>query len=289
MGVDLITNRREFEVRKLIIAAYKRIRKRFRWELEHEFLDSDGKTVMVSKNDEVKRKAAAWYAVCYQDLRYGQPYTFAWVAYDYICEIASRIKTSPVLETKAIIATAHSDSSLSNSPASSLLPASSSSLSSSSSPEILGTDKERRSPGVVGNNSTQSKGLSQGLVDLLGDETGIARTGSLTQAEVQMLDMEQERARAAREALGGTNYLERQQPLLLHEIKLATNARRTRVFERVEYPMPLQEASTLPTFSSLWSPSRRESRAAISDEKEGFLTVGPDVDDELLRRALNFA
>ncbi|KAF9959907.1 hypothetical protein BGZ65_012983 [Modicella reniformis] len=101
MGVEIITNKREHDVRKVITSAYAAIKRKFRTDLEKEFYTPETKIVSLSDRPLVEMKAAAWYAVCYQDLEPGQPYTFAWIAWDYICDIASRIRVIQILEEAA--------------------------------------------------------------------------------------------------------------------------------------------------------------------------------------------
>ncbi|KAF8976911.1 hypothetical protein BGZ46_007836, partial [Entomortierella lignicola] len=92
MGADIITNKREHDVRKSIISAYSIIKRRFRVEFEEEFYSADSRTISPNMQQFVERKAAAWYAVCYQNWQPGQPYTFAWVVWKHICGIASRVQ-----------------------------------------------------------------------------------------------------------------------------------------------------------------------------------------------------
>ncbi|KAF9902274.1 hypothetical protein EC991_005069 [Linnemannia zychae] len=96
MGVDIITNKREFEIRRSIVRAFTAIKNRFRLELEQEFYAPDAKVVPLSNVPLLEKKAAAWYAVCYQNLQPGQPYTFCWIAWDILCRIASRVQ-GPIL------------------------------------------------------------------------------------------------------------------------------------------------------------------------------------------------
>ncbi|KAF9133051.1 hypothetical protein BGW39_010741 [Mortierella sp. 14UC] len=92
MGVDIITNKREYEIRRSIIRAFTTIKNRFRVELEQEFYAPDAKVVPPSNSPLLEKKAAAWYAVCYQNLQPGQPYTFCWIAWDILCRIANRVR-----------------------------------------------------------------------------------------------------------------------------------------------------------------------------------------------------
>ncbi|KAF9930039.1 hypothetical protein FBU30_000952 [Linnemannia zychae] len=94
MGVDIITNKREYEIRRSIVRAFGIIRARFRLELEQEFYAPDSKVVPPSNVPHLERKAAAWYAACYQDLQPGQPYTFCWIGWDILCRIAGRVKSN---------------------------------------------------------------------------------------------------------------------------------------------------------------------------------------------------
>jgi hypothetical protein len=96
-GVDIITNKREYEIRRSIIRGFTTIRTRFRLELEQEFYAPDAKVVPPSNIPLLERKAAAWYAVCYRNLQPGQPYTFCWIAWDILCRIASRVR-GPMLD-----------------------------------------------------------------------------------------------------------------------------------------------------------------------------------------------
>lgn len=96
-GVDIITNKREYEIRRSIIRGFTTIRNRFRLELEQEFFAPDAKVVPPSNIPFLERKAAAWYAVCYQNLQPGQTYTFCWIAWDILCRIASRVR-GPMLD-----------------------------------------------------------------------------------------------------------------------------------------------------------------------------------------------
>ena len=102
MGVDLLTNKRVFEIRRSIVRAFTTIKTRFRLELEREFYAPDTKVVPSSSIPFLERKAAAWYAVCYQDSQPGEPYTFCWIAWDILCKIANRVR-GPMLE-KALAA-----------------------------------------------------------------------------------------------------------------------------------------------------------------------------------------
>lgn len=90
MGVDIMTTKREHDIRLAVVNAYSHIRRRYRTELEQEFYGFEGRIVSPDKRPSLEMKAAAWYAVCYQDLQPGQPYTFAWIAWDILCKIASR-------------------------------------------------------------------------------------------------------------------------------------------------------------------------------------------------------
>ncbi|KAG0375659.1 hypothetical protein BGX24_008794 [Mortierella sp. AD032] len=92
MGVDIITNKREYDLRRSIIRAFTAIRTRFRLELEQEFYATDAKVVPPTNIPFLEKKAAAWYAVCYQNLQPGQPYTFCWIAWDVLCRIASQVR-----------------------------------------------------------------------------------------------------------------------------------------------------------------------------------------------------
>ncbi|KFH66584.1 hypothetical protein MVEG_07109 [Podila verticillata NRRL 6337] len=91
MGVDIMTTKREHDIRLAVVNAYSHIRRRYRTELEQEFYGFEGRIVPPDKRPFLEMKAAAWYAVCYQDFQSGQqPYTFAWIAWDILCKIASR-------------------------------------------------------------------------------------------------------------------------------------------------------------------------------------------------------
>ncbi|KAG0216144.1 hypothetical protein BGX33_000408 [Mortierella sp. NVP41] len=97
-AVDIITNKREYDIRKFIIRAFVTIKTRFRLELEQEFFAPDAKVVSPINVPILERKAAAWYAVCYQNLQPGQPYTFCWIAWDILCRIASRVR-GPMMDS----------------------------------------------------------------------------------------------------------------------------------------------------------------------------------------------
>ncbi|KAF9115686.1 hypothetical protein BGX27_006930 [Mortierella sp. AM989] len=102
MGVDMITNKKEHDVRKSIVSAYSIIKRKFRTEFEREFYAPDSKAIQPSHQHHAEMKAAAWYAVCYQDLQPDQPYTFAWVIWDIICKIALRVRKTPALEKSSL-------------------------------------------------------------------------------------------------------------------------------------------------------------------------------------------
>ncbi|KAG0282132.1 hypothetical protein BGZ96_000803 [Linnemannia gamsii] len=101
-GVDIITNKREYQIRKSIIRGFTAIRTRFRLELEQEFYASDAKVVPPNNIPFLERKAAAWYAVCYQNLQPGHPYTFCWIGWDILCRIANRVR-GPILDNGDIM------------------------------------------------------------------------------------------------------------------------------------------------------------------------------------------
>ncbi|KAF9434438.1 hypothetical protein BGZ76_008018 [Entomortierella beljakovae] len=88
MGIDVITNKREHDVRKSIVGAYSIIKRKYRTEFEQEFYAPGSKKIPSTFMPEVEKKAAAWYAACYQNLRHGQTYSFAWVVWDYLCGMA---------------------------------------------------------------------------------------------------------------------------------------------------------------------------------------------------------
>ncbi|KAF9357301.1 hypothetical protein BGX26_003950 [Mortierella sp. AD094] len=102
MGVDMITNKKEHDVRKSIVNAYSIIRRRFRNEFEREFYSPDAKAIAPSLQQFVEQKAAAWYAVCYQKLQPDQPYTFVWIIWDHLCKIASRVRKPPGMEKSSL-------------------------------------------------------------------------------------------------------------------------------------------------------------------------------------------
>lgn len=247
MDTDMITNRREHEIRKSIITAYKHIKKRFRLELEQPYFGPEGKIVMDSKRDEVKRKAAAWYAVCYQNLHHGQPYTFAWIAYDYLCELAASVRNSPVQENRAEVTA------------------------------VLLADAAE--PSLDVNSGTHSE------VDLLEEKNANALSG-VAHPNMMELAMIQERARVA---LGTEQNMAIVDPTGMRPTSsLLLPSSQRPVFDAIEYPMPLQ--SDLPHVASAsFGPLRRESRAKVSRETGGYLTVGPDVTDDQLFEALNFS
>ncbi|KAF9344043.1 hypothetical protein BGX34_006051, partial [Mortierella sp. NVP85] len=97
-GIDIITNKRDHDIRKAIQGAYGGIRRKWRKELEEEFYAPDSKVVDPQNQPFLERKASAWYAVCYQDLQPGDPYTFPWVAWDILCAIAHRVRTQQLTE-----------------------------------------------------------------------------------------------------------------------------------------------------------------------------------------------
>ncbi|KAK3827572.1 MAG: RNA dependent RNA polymerase-domain-containing protein, partial [Benniella sp.] len=97
-GIDIITNKRDHDIRKAIQGAYGGIRRKWRKELEEEFYAPDSKVVDPQNQPFLERKASAWYAVCYQDLKPGDPYTFPWVAWDILCTIAHRVRTQQLTE-----------------------------------------------------------------------------------------------------------------------------------------------------------------------------------------------
>ncbi|KAF9389237.1 hypothetical protein BGX21_000151 [Mortierella sp. AD011] len=111
MGVDMITNRKEHDVRQSINSAYSFIKRKFRSEFEKEFYSPDSKTIAPNLQQYVERKASAWYVVCYQNLQPDQSYTFAWVVWDYLCKIASRVRRLQGIEKSSQrIATPQGDS-----------------------------------------------------------------------------------------------------------------------------------------------------------------------------------
>ncbi|KAG0198083.1 hypothetical protein BGX28_008427 [Mortierella sp. GBA30] len=95
LGVDMLTNKKEHDIRKAIVSAFSGIKRKFRLELTQEFFSPDSKLVAPANLPFLEMKAAAWYAVCYQDLQARQPYTFAWIAWDTLCNIASRVRMVP--------------------------------------------------------------------------------------------------------------------------------------------------------------------------------------------------
>lgn len=95
LGVDMLTNKKEHDVRKAISNAFAGIKRKFRLELVQEFYSPDSKIVAPANQPLLEMKAAAWYAVCYQNLESNQPYTFAWIAWDILCNMASRVRMSP--------------------------------------------------------------------------------------------------------------------------------------------------------------------------------------------------
>ncbi|KAK3827571.1 MAG: RNA dependent RNA polymerase-domain-containing protein [Benniella sp.] len=97
-GIGIITNKRDRDIRKAIQGAYGGIRRKWRKELEEEFYAPDSKVVDPQNLPFLERKASAWYAVCYQDLQPGDPYTFPWVAWDILCTIAHRVRTQQLTE-----------------------------------------------------------------------------------------------------------------------------------------------------------------------------------------------
>ncbi|KAF9351754.1 hypothetical protein BGX34_000383, partial [Mortierella sp. NVP85] len=97
-GTDIITNKKGHDIRKLIQGAYAGIRRKWRKELEEEFYAPGSKNVDHQNQPFLERKASAWYAVCYQDLKPGDPYTFPWVAWDTLCTIAHRVRTQQLTE-----------------------------------------------------------------------------------------------------------------------------------------------------------------------------------------------
>jgi len=249
MDTDMITNRREHEIRKSIITAYKHIKKRFRLELEQQFFGPEGKTVMDSKRDDIKKKAAAWYAVCYQNLHHGQPYTFAWIAYDYICELAASVRTSPVQEKRVVL------------------------------PAVSPHDAAESSPDVNDGNHGDS------LVDFMGGKptnpwSGVAHPNMMEMAMVQ------ERARVALESKRSTETVDG--PSTQSTSSVISPSIRLPFFEAVEYPMP-PPSDLPHVGSTTLGPLRGELRAKISHETGGYLTVGPDASDDQLFKALNFS
>ena len=97
-GIDIITNKRDHDIRKAIQGAYGGIKRKWRKELEEEFYAPDSKVVSPQSQPFLERKASAWYAVCYQDLQPDDPYTFPWVAWDILCTIANRVRTQQLSE-----------------------------------------------------------------------------------------------------------------------------------------------------------------------------------------------
>ncbi|KAK3827569.1 MAG: RNA dependent RNA polymerase-domain-containing protein [Benniella sp.] len=97
-GIGIITNKKPQEIRKVIQGAYAGIKRKWRKELEEEFYAPDSKVVDPQNLPFLERKASAWYAVCYQDLKPGDPYTFPWVAWDILCTIAHRVRTQQLTE-----------------------------------------------------------------------------------------------------------------------------------------------------------------------------------------------
>ncbi|KAK3827568.1 MAG: RNA dependent RNA polymerase-domain-containing protein [Benniella sp.] len=97
-GIDIITNKKDHDIRKAIRGAYGGIRRKWRKELEEEFYAPHSKVIDPQNQPFLERKASAWYAVCYQDLKPGDPYTFPWVAWDILCTIAHRVRTQQLTE-----------------------------------------------------------------------------------------------------------------------------------------------------------------------------------------------
>ncbi|GJJ78907.1 RNA-dependent RNA polymerase [Entomortierella parvispora] len=249
MDTDMITNQREHEVRKSIVAAYKHIKKRFRLELEKQFYGPEGKTVMESNIDEVRRKATAWYAVCYQNLHHGQPYTFAWIAYDYICESALSVRTSPVQEKRAVIPAPPADGA---------------------------TEPLQEDFGAIHDEST---------VDLPVENTENPWAG-VAHPNMMELAMAQERARAALVSEQSTTLFDHPD-VQSNTSTISLPSIRLPDFAAVEYPMPVQ--NDLPSGAPTTLGLRQEPRARISYEAGGYLTVGPDVTDDELFQALYFS
>ncbi|KAG0251066.1 hypothetical protein BG011_007879 [Mortierella polycephala] len=94
IAFDILTNKKEHDVRNAINISFSAIKKWFRTELEREFYSPDSKMVSPIYQTDIERKASAWYAVSYQDLGSGEPYTFAWIAWEYLCKIAMRVSAS---------------------------------------------------------------------------------------------------------------------------------------------------------------------------------------------------
>lgn len=94
IAFDILTNKKEHDVRNAINISFSAIKKWFRTELEREFYSPDSKMVSPIYQTAIERKASAWYAVSYQDLGSGEPYTFAWIAWEYLCKIAVRVGAS---------------------------------------------------------------------------------------------------------------------------------------------------------------------------------------------------
>ncbi|KAG0347564.1 hypothetical protein BG004_007468 [Podila humilis] len=100
MGFEIMTNKREHDMRKAINDVYAGIRHRYLTELEQEFYGMDLRTVSPDKRPYLEMKAAAWYAVCYENFEPGQPYTFAWIAWDTLCKMAARFPTTYLQQTE---------------------------------------------------------------------------------------------------------------------------------------------------------------------------------------------
>ncbi|CAO3658993.1 unnamed protein product [Rhizopus stolonifer] len=103
-----------YEQHDSTMKAVKSFKSSWRKEFEKEFLDDTGKTIDSSYRSSMDAKAAAWYYVTYHPeerqrdfSEQGGFFSFAWIVFDYICEVAKKNKhrtpdptfSLPVLES----------------------------------------------------------------------------------------------------------------------------------------------------------------------------------------------
>lgn len=252
-GVEITTNKRDHDIRKAIVGAYAAIRRKFRAELEREFYAADSKTVDPQHQEFVEMKASAWYAACYQDLQPGQPYTFPWIAWDYLCNIATReLKTQALKEglTRTSVPGAKVDD-----------PA-------VSSPDLLTGD-------VLGDVVIRTK-----QSDMM--KTALKREREKMEAEKQESDLELLQQYTQPHLMPGVNSRVRSPQTALFGTSLASLMEELRACT-----VPADPNDMEPLLGGDLQINPRPLRNEIT-EQAGFVTIGPDADDAKLHEVFGF-
>ncbi|CAO3568322.1 unnamed protein product [Mortierella alpina] len=268
LGVDMLTNKKEHDVRKAINSAFAGIKRKFRLELVQEFYSPDSKIVAPANQPQLEMKAAAWYAVCYQDLESNQPYTFAWIAWDILCNMASRIRMSPEEgQSKWVGAQTRSGTS---------------DTSGSAYGPLGGVLIDSAVPSV-GKSFQESK--SSEMMQLAIDLEREKMKSQQTQQEFK--DPLQQYRPLVQLPLPHPSYPSRNQvgyqPTVSDLLPLpAFSSPRTAITTTIPHSTSLLDA-----FNMYPTEAPRVLRTEISTQS-GFLTVGPDVDDETMYRILHF-